>query len=330
MTGSEETLKIGGKAVQLFTGGEGPPLLYLHGAGTYWWMPVHDLLGARHRVYAPVHPGFGASEGLDEIESMEDLVFHAVDVLDALGLERVGRRRVVARGLAGGRARAAASGPRGSARAGGRGGDARAGRGARGSVHGIAREGAAAPVRRSDVGPGGGAGARRAARPSGSRRRCGGGRPRRGFCGTRTCSTGSSRAGSGGSRRRPSSCGGRRIACCRWRWARPISAASPGPRLTTIEGCGHLPPLEAPERFARHRARLPSALSAPEETTHAIRLLPPDALAPPARRLRAAPRVGLARPAQPPLRSGARPHPLQRVPRPARRWPSASASTSSA
>ena len=52
-------------------------------------MPVHDLLGARHRVYAPVHPGFGASEGLEEIESMEDLVFHAVDVLDALGLERV-------------------------------------------------------------------------------------------------------------------------------------------------------------------------------------------------------------------------------------------------
>jgi len=89
MTRSEETLKVGGKAVQLFTGGQGPALLYLHGAGTSWWMPVHDLLGARHRVYAPVHPGFGTSEGLEEIESMEDLVFHVVDVLDALGLERV-------------------------------------------------------------------------------------------------------------------------------------------------------------------------------------------------------------------------------------------------
>src|SRR5580765_8779355 len=89
MTRSEETLKIGGKAVQLFTGGQGPPLLYLHGAGTCWWMPVHDLLGARHRVYAPVHPGFGASAAREEIESMEDLVFHAVDVLDALRLERV-------------------------------------------------------------------------------------------------------------------------------------------------------------------------------------------------------------------------------------------------
>jgi hypothetical protein len=35
MTRSDETLEIGGKAVQLFTGGQGPPLLYLHGAGTY-------------------------------------------------------------------------------------------------------------------------------------------------------------------------------------------------------------------------------------------------------------------------------------------------------
>ncbi|HYB43671.1 MAG TPA: alpha/beta fold hydrolase, partial [Candidatus Methylomirabilis sp.] len=86
--GTEATLEIGGKAVQLFTGGDGAPLLYLHGAGTYWWMPVHDLLAARRRVYLPVHPGFGASPGLDEIESMEDLVFHTVDVLDALGVER--------------------------------------------------------------------------------------------------------------------------------------------------------------------------------------------------------------------------------------------------
>jgi pimeloyl-ACP methyl ester carboxylesterase len=89
MTRSEETLKIDGKAVQLFTGGQGPPLLYLHGTGTYRCMPVHDVLGAQHRVYAPVHPGFGASAGLEELESMEDLVSHTVDVLDALGLERV-------------------------------------------------------------------------------------------------------------------------------------------------------------------------------------------------------------------------------------------------
>ncbi len=84
----EETLLIGGKEIQLYHGGEGPPLLYLHGAGTYGWMPVHDRLAGRHRVYLPVHPGFGTSQGLGEIENIEDLVFHTLDVMDKLGLER--------------------------------------------------------------------------------------------------------------------------------------------------------------------------------------------------------------------------------------------------
>jgi pimeloyl-ACP methyl ester carboxylesterase len=88
MAGAEDTIKVGGKATQVFTGGAGAPLLYLHGAGVYWWMPVHDLLAARHRVHAPVHPGFGASEGFEAIEGMDDLVFHTLDVMDALGLER--------------------------------------------------------------------------------------------------------------------------------------------------------------------------------------------------------------------------------------------------
>jgi pimeloyl-ACP methyl ester carboxylesterase len=86
MSGKDQTIRVSGKNIQLFTGGEGPPLLYLHGAGTFWWMPVHDRLAARRRVHLPVHPGFGASQGLDEIETMEDLVFHTLDVMDALGL----------------------------------------------------------------------------------------------------------------------------------------------------------------------------------------------------------------------------------------------------
>ena len=88
MAGKEETLPIDGMDVQLFTGGEGRPLLYLHGAGTFWWMPVHDLLAARRRVILPVHPGFGRSQGIDQLETMEDLVYHTADVMDALGVER--------------------------------------------------------------------------------------------------------------------------------------------------------------------------------------------------------------------------------------------------
>jgi pimeloyl-ACP methyl ester carboxylesterase len=86
--GQERALTVRDRRIQLFEGGAGRPLLYLHGAGTYGWMPVHDRLARRRRLLLPVHPGFGASEGLEAIESMEDLVFHTLDVLDALGLDR--------------------------------------------------------------------------------------------------------------------------------------------------------------------------------------------------------------------------------------------------
>jgi pimeloyl-ACP methyl ester carboxylesterase len=89
MAGTEKTLSVRDKSIQMYEGGQGNPLLYLHGAGTYWWMPVHDRLAAARRVYLPVHPGFGASTGLGDIEEIEDLVFHTLDVMDALKLDAV-------------------------------------------------------------------------------------------------------------------------------------------------------------------------------------------------------------------------------------------------
>src|SRR5262249_61521907 len=57
-------------------------------AGLYIWRRVHSGWAGRRRVFLPVHPGFGESEGFDEIEDIEDLVFHTVDVMDELGLEQ--------------------------------------------------------------------------------------------------------------------------------------------------------------------------------------------------------------------------------------------------
>lgn len=88
MSGSAAIVDVGGKAIQVWSGGSGRPLLYLHGADVCWWMPAHDFLAARHRVHAPVHPGFGSSAGFEQIEGMDDLVFHTLDVMDALRLER--------------------------------------------------------------------------------------------------------------------------------------------------------------------------------------------------------------------------------------------------
>jgi pimeloyl-ACP methyl ester carboxylesterase len=62
-------------------------LLYLHSAaGETEWLPFHDLLAKQFTVYAPAHPGFVASEGLDDIRDIGDLAWHYVDLLEQLEL----------------------------------------------------------------------------------------------------------------------------------------------------------------------------------------------------------------------------------------------------
>jgi pimeloyl-ACP methyl ester carboxylesterase len=86
----EEFLELDGGRVHLLRGGTGEPVLFLHaagGAGT--WHPFHEMLAARgFEVIAPDHPGFGKSDEFPEVEAIDDLVFHYLDVLDALGLDR--------------------------------------------------------------------------------------------------------------------------------------------------------------------------------------------------------------------------------------------------
>jgi 2-hydroxy-6-oxonona-2,4-dienedioate hydrolase len=83
----ETFLDIRGTRIQMLTGGVGDPLLYLHSAGgEVGGLPFFELLSRHYTVYVPAHPGFGKSEGLDKIDTMEDLVFHYTDLLDQLGL----------------------------------------------------------------------------------------------------------------------------------------------------------------------------------------------------------------------------------------------------
>jgi pimeloyl-ACP methyl ester carboxylesterase len=86
----ETMLEVGGSRTKLLRGGSGEPLLYLHSAGgETMWLPFHEALAASFDVIAPAHPGFDASEGLEKIDSIEDLVFHYIDLMGALGLDRV-------------------------------------------------------------------------------------------------------------------------------------------------------------------------------------------------------------------------------------------------
>ena len=84
---TEEFLELAGGRVRLLRGGAGEPVLFLHAAGGAGaWLPFHSrLAGAGFEVIAPDHPGFGKSDDFPEVEAIDDLVYHYLDVLDLLG-----------------------------------------------------------------------------------------------------------------------------------------------------------------------------------------------------------------------------------------------------
>jgi len=83
-------IEIAGKKTQVMRGGDGPPIVYLHSAGGETdWTPFHDQLAKSHTVYAPAHPGFALSDGLEAIDNIHDMVWHYVDFFEEFHLERV-------------------------------------------------------------------------------------------------------------------------------------------------------------------------------------------------------------------------------------------------
>ena len=78
--------------VEIRRGGDGGdrPLVYLHSAqGEGAAMALLEELADRYQVVAPVFPGFGASQGLEVIDDIEDASFHLLDVLDRLDFVQV-------------------------------------------------------------------------------------------------------------------------------------------------------------------------------------------------------------------------------------------------
>jgi pimeloyl-ACP methyl ester carboxylesterase len=88
------SLDIGGHAVAVAEAGSGEPLLYLHGFADIHgsnsdWLPFHHALAGKLRLLAPAHPGCHASEENDDIDTIEDVAFHYLQVLDALGIDEL-------------------------------------------------------------------------------------------------------------------------------------------------------------------------------------------------------------------------------------------------
>ncbi|MGQ4807151.1 2-hydroxy-6-oxo-2,4-heptadienoate hydrolase [Candidatus Entotheonellaceae bacterium PAL068K] len=81
------TVRDGMFETNLRTDGNGDPLLYLHSAGGLrGWDPFLAELAQHFTVYAPSHPGFETSTGLEHIDDIIDLTVYYNDLLDALGL----------------------------------------------------------------------------------------------------------------------------------------------------------------------------------------------------------------------------------------------------
>ena len=86
---AQQYLSFPGGRVHVLHGGTGEPLLFLHAAGgAGQWLEFHQLLARQFEVFAPDHPGFGRSDDLPEVEAIDDLVYHYLDVIERLGLRR--------------------------------------------------------------------------------------------------------------------------------------------------------------------------------------------------------------------------------------------------
>ena len=88
---SGNIVEVYGHKVAVLENGGGAPLLYLHGFADVHsvkdgWMPFHERLAQRARVIAPAHPGCAQSDENKDVDAIEDVVFHYLEVLDALKL----------------------------------------------------------------------------------------------------------------------------------------------------------------------------------------------------------------------------------------------------
>lgn len=84
-----ERLNVNGVDVVMLTAGSGPPLLFLHGAGTWHGFDFALPWAASHRVLIPFHPGWGESGDSEAMTTIHDYVMHYLDLIDQLGLDEV-------------------------------------------------------------------------------------------------------------------------------------------------------------------------------------------------------------------------------------------------
>jgi pimeloyl-ACP methyl ester carboxylesterase len=82
----ERVVDVHGAPTFVREAGTGAPILFLHGPEEPAWPPALARLAAEFRVVAPDHPGMGRTPLPAGVDTMTDLAAHYVDLIDALGL----------------------------------------------------------------------------------------------------------------------------------------------------------------------------------------------------------------------------------------------------
>jgi pimeloyl-ACP methyl ester carboxylesterase len=90
MQGGVSTIALQGIDLQVVRQGTGVPLLLLHGGdGPMGHLPFLQKLSEHFNVIAPTHPGFAGSPIPEHFDTLEDLVYLYLDLLDSLEVRDV-------------------------------------------------------------------------------------------------------------------------------------------------------------------------------------------------------------------------------------------------
>jgi pimeloyl-ACP methyl ester carboxylesterase len=85
-----ERIDIGETSIEILVAGEGEPLLFLHGIDYFaQQLPFLGRLAEQFRVFAPRHPGFGASARPAWMRNVGDIAYLYLDLLERLALHDV-------------------------------------------------------------------------------------------------------------------------------------------------------------------------------------------------------------------------------------------------
>jgi pimeloyl-ACP methyl ester carboxylesterase len=90
MDGRRENITVGPLTLECLSGGSGDHLLILHDVDyVNAWQPFEAHLASHFALSVPSHPGFGASERPETLDSVDDVAYVYLDLLRNLGPSHV-------------------------------------------------------------------------------------------------------------------------------------------------------------------------------------------------------------------------------------------------